>query len=171
VEAAAGRALPDGGAGVAGDENGEPAVRVDLVSVAAERDDRAPPDASDFFARIEPAGGEGPLAYLELGEALFGPLLAVPDDDASLHADETRAAAALAAALDRENGTAGGRVLVRLPFDIPGGGHELLWVEVTSHDARTITGRIADEPLAATDVEHGQSVTRPRSEVQDVRVR
>jgi uncharacterized protein YegJ (DUF2314 family) len=58
-----------------------------------------------------------------------------------------------------------------MPFDIPGGGKESLWVEVIRHDAHTLTGHVADEPLAATDVARGDEVTRPRSDVQDVRVR
>jgi hypothetical protein len=48
---------------------------------------------------------------------------------------------------------------------------ESLWVRVTGHDASTITGRIDDDPLAATDVARGDAITRPRVAVEAVRSR
>jgi uncharacterized protein YegJ (DUF2314 family) len=174
LEAAAGPgpALDGGPAVPEGGPSG--GIGIDLLSV--ESDHPGTPDGADFFARVEPQGGEGPLAYLELAERFFGSVLATAPDESTQKSDQTRAARELADALDRTSATEGkgsGRatVFVRLPFEIPGGGSEALWVEVTGHDARTITGRIADEPLAATDVERGQTVTRARSDVQGVRVR
>ena len=63
----------------------------------------------------------------------------------------------------------GKRLLVRLPFPIPGDvGFEAMWVEVTSYATDTVTGTVVDEPIA-TDVARGDRVTRPRTEVEDVR--
>jgi hypothetical protein len=165
IEEAAGRPAADAGSL---DGSAVASLPIALVSVAD-----APPDvpgASDFVARIEPERGEGPLAYLELGERFFGTVLAATNEDAQA---PSGTAERLAAALDRAGApdATSGKVFVRMPFEIPGGGHESLWVEVTRHDARTLTGRIADDPLAATDVARGDEVTRPRSDVLDVRLR
>jgi hypothetical protein len=171
IEAAAGR--PAAGAGSA-DATATEAVAVDLSSVAVEP---TAEEESDFVARIEPPGGEGPLAYLELGERFFGPLLTSMGPPPAASANDAkrseRMLERLASAIDRAASPDAGqlRAFVRLPFDIPGGGREALWVEVTGHDARTVTGRIADDPMAATDVARGTEVTRSRVEVLDVRLR
>ncbi len=137
-------------------------------------------DAGDLLARIEPPGGEGPIATLELVERLYGPTEVVARDDASLQARGARAQRDLARALDyaaapaaaREGAggdAAPGEVWVRLPFAIPGGGAESLWVRVTRHDAETVSGTLDDDPLAATDLTRGAAVTRRRAEVEAVR--
>jgi hypothetical protein len=169
LDAASGRHPADGGTV---EPDGEaPRVVVDLVSVASDRP--GTPDANDFVARIEPSGGESALGYVELGERFFGSVLGAPPDEASQRTEQTRTAKQLAAAFEPGGAGHGAKVFVRLPFEIPGGGggHEALWVEVTGHDARTVTGRIDDDPLAATDVERGQEVTRPRADVEAGRVR
>src|SRR5579884_3138685 len=64
--------------------------------------------------------------------------------------------------------TSGAKLAVQLPFAIPGdAGTESVWVEVSGFDARTVTGRVMDDPLAATDVKRGDEVTRPRAQVMD----
>ncbi len=112
---------------------------------------------------------------MALLEAIFGPVLDAPPDDASLSAGRERAQQKLATILGHWADTRGGgrkdgkRVLVRLPFAIPGDvGFESMWVELTGYGADTVTGTIVDEPIA-TDVARGDRVTRPRAEVEDVR--
>ena len=58
-----------------------------------------------------------------------------------------------------------------VPFAIPGGGSESMWLEVTRADAGHVTGRVMDEPLAATEVHKNDVVTRARAEVEDVDLR
>jgi hypothetical protein len=146
------------------------ATEAHLVSVHPEAG-----DPNDFIARIEPPQGESALATLALLEAVFGPVLDAPPDEATQTAGRERAQRALAAALGHWADTRGGgridgkRLLVRLPFPIPGDvGFEAMWVEVTSYAADTVTGTVVDEPIA-TDVARGDRVTRPRTQVEDVR--
>jgi hypothetical protein len=46
-----------------------------------------------------------------------------------------------------------------------------MWIDVTRADARTVTGKVMDEPLGATDLHKGDAVTRPRGEVEDLDLR
>jgi hypothetical protein len=129
----------------------------------------APHEAgTEWVARIEPPGGEGPASTLELAEGIFGPLLARAPDERTKKARANRSREALDRWLSRSGPREGGTLRVRLPFAIPGGGFEALWVDVEHLDERTLTGRIADDPLAATDVTRGDEVTRPRAEVEEV---
>jgi hypothetical protein len=139
-------------------------VAVDVVSVRPEAG-----DPNDFMARIEPPAGDGPIGYVDLAERFFGPLLAPSSEVmARRRADAQRR---LASALARwSSPRAGGQLLVQLPFPIPGdAGVESMWVQVTRYDARTVTGRLIDEPLGATEVSRGDEVTKPREEVEDLR--
>jgi hypothetical protein len=139
-------------------------VAIDLVSVHPEGG-----DPNDFIARIEPPGGTGPLGYLELAELFFGPTLASVPDEAAQRAGRERAQRALPSALSRWSRSEGSTLLVRLPFEIAGeGGIESMWVEVTRYDARTVTGKLADDPLGATQFKRGDEIARPRSEVEDL---
>ena len=141
---------------------------IDLVSVHPEGG-----DPNDFMARVDPPGGTGPVGYLDLAERLFGPLSASADE-AALRANRERAQHALPAALERWSASrgAGSTLLVRLPFDIAGdGGVESMWVDVTRYDPRNVTGRLADDPLGATQFNRGDEITRPRAEVEDLEVR
>ncbi|MBV9945460.1 MAG: DUF2314 domain-containing protein [Myxococcales bacterium] len=57
-----------------------------------------------------------------------------------------------------------------LPFPIPGdAGVESMWIDVTRFDPESLTGRLLDDALGATDVARGQEVTRPRALVEDLR--
>jgi hypothetical protein len=141
-------------------------VRVDLVPEQPETG-----DPNDFLARIEPPGGDGPMAYLELAESFFGSSLAASSEEDVVRARASKAQRALGAALARWSvrRSSGGELLVRLPFPIPGdAGVESMWVEVTGFDDRTVTGKLVDEPLGATDVAPGDTVTRPRTAVEDI---
>jgi hypothetical protein len=151
-------------------------VAAEIVTGAADASTAAvvpvsPEPDGPVRGRIEPPGGEGPVAALELLEHLYGPTELVATDDASMQARASRAKRDLASALDRapDGKAAPGEVWVRLPFAIPGGGAESLWVRVTRHDGQTVTGTIDDDPIAATDVARGDPVTRPRADVQAVR--
>jgi uncharacterized protein DUF2314 len=143
-------------------------VAIDLVSVHPEAG-----DPNDFIARIEPPAGDGPMGYIDLAERFFGPLF-----DPSPEGDETserqaEAQRQLPSSLARWSSSLGNgaKLLIRLPFAIPGdAGVESMWVEVTHYDARTVTGKLVDEPLGATDVALGDSVTRPRGQVEAVRL-
>jgi hypothetical protein len=162
------------------DDASSPPVEIHLIAVHPESG-----DPNDFIARIEPPAGEGAMATLELLESLFGPILAVAPDEATLGAQHERAQRALGSLLARwqetrearrqdarEAGKTDGRLLVRLPFAIAGdAGFESMWVEITGYGAATVTGVVVDEPIAATDVLRGDRVTRARTEVEDVRVR
>ncbi|HEY8039556.1 MAG TPA: DUF2314 domain-containing protein, partial [Polyangiaceae bacterium] len=142
------------------------AVPIDVVSVHPEGG-----DPNDFIARIEPAAGDGPIAYVDLAERFFGTLLAASPDADAMSAKHKKAQAQLGAALAQWDAsrTSGGKLLVLLPFGIPGdAGIESMWVEVTRFDARTVTGRLVDDPLGAVDVARGDEVTRPRTEVEDL---
>ncbi|HEY4015457.1 MAG TPA: hypothetical protein VGM06_19060 [Polyangiaceae bacterium] len=141
------------------------AIPIELVSVQAETG-----DANDFVARISPPAGEGPLAYLELAERFFGPILA--GSSAAERDRRDLAQGRLAAALARWTAEQprGPRLAVALPFAIPGdAGVESMWIEVTRYDATSVGGILLDEPLGATDHAPGEAVLRPRSEVLDLR--
>lgn len=142
-------------------------VEVDVVSHHPEN-----ADPNDFMTRIEPPGAEGPIGALDLAERFFGPVLAAAPTAVAMNERRKRAQAKLAGVLAHWQGGGdggGSRVLVLLPFPIPGdAGVESMWVEVTRVDAQRVTGKLTDEPLGATDVTKGQEVTRPRSDVEDV---
>jgi hypothetical protein len=158
--------LPDGGA----------PVTIALASVHPEGG-----DPNDFMARIEPAGGEGPLGYLDLSELIFGPSLAASPGEASLRASRARAQSALPAALARWSTTRPATsLLVRLPFAIAGDcdagsdagcGTESMWIEVTGYDARTVRGKLVDDPLGATQFQRGEDIARPRRDVEEIEAR
>ena len=143
-------------------------VEVDVVGVHAE-----PGDASDFLARIAPPGGDGPIATVDLAERFFGPLLvATPGGAASARRDKAQAQLAASLATWEAGKEAGTKLVVLIPFAIPGdAGAESMWIEVTRFDARTVTGKVLDDPLGATDVKRGDEVTRPRAQVQDLELR
>jgi hypothetical protein len=164
IERARGAPYP-GDAGLPDDRK----VAIELDPVHPE-----PGDPNDFIARISPAGGEGPMGYLDLAEHFFGPALAASPGDDVVRTRSARAQRALAPALARWTAgrARGTRLLARLPFTIPGdAGVESMWIDVTAYDVRTITGKLVDEPLAATDVARGDSITRPRADVEDVEER
>jgi len=144
-------------------------VEVDVVSHHPEN-----ADPNDFMARIEPPGAEGPIGALDLAERFFGPVLAAAPTAGAMNERRKAAQAKLATALAHwEGGKDGGaKVLVLLPFPIPGdAGVESMWIEVTRFDGQRVTGKLTDEPLGATDVTLGQEVTRPRTDVEDVEAR
>jgi hypothetical protein len=156
-------------------------MAVDLASVHPEGG-----DPNDFMARIEPVGGEGPLGYLDLSERFFGSSLAASPGEASLRAGRDQAQRALPAALAHWSATRpGGSLLVRLPFAIAGDcdagadagsggtecGTESMWVDVTGYDARTIRGKLVDDPLGATQFSRGDAIVRPRAEVEAIEAR
>ncbi len=149
-------------------------------------------DPNDFMARIEAPGGDGPLSYLDLSERFFGSSLAASPGEATLRAGREKAQRELPAALaawsaaratrgpasrataatTRPDGSPPATLLVRLPFEIAGeGGTESMWIEVTGYDARTVTGRLVDDPLGATQFNRGEAITRPRGDVEDLTAR
>jgi hypothetical protein len=138
-------------------------------------------DPNDFMARVEPAGGEGPLAYLDLAELFFGPSLAASPGEASLHASHEKAQRQLPAALAHWSATRRRTsLLARLPFDIAGDcdagadaecGTESMWIDVTGYDARTVEGKLVDDPLAATQFHRGDEISRPRGEIEEIEAR
>jgi uncharacterized protein YegJ (DUF2314 family) len=90
-----------------------------------------------------------------------------------MDARQKKAQEALAAALATWSAghASGTKLLVQLPFPIPGdAGTESMWLEVTGFNARTVTGHLVDEPLGATDVHFGDEVTRLRADVQDLKL-
>jgi uncharacterized protein YegJ (DUF2314 family) len=111
---------------------------------------------------------------VDLAERFFGPILAASPDSDVLASRRGKAQARLAAALTtwEAQKTTGAKLMVLLPFPIPGdAGVESMWIDVTRSDARTVTGKVVDDPLGATDVKHGDEVTRPRTQVEDVELR
>jgi hypothetical protein len=152
---AADPSLPDAGA-----------MPVELLSVHPEGG-----DPNDFMARILPPTGTGPLAFLDLAERFFGSDLAAAPSENSLRASHEKALRDLPGALAHwaSSRDAGAALLVRLPFPIAGdGGTESMWIDVTAYDAKSVTGKLADEPLGATDFTRGDAITRPRSEVEAI---
>ncbi len=145
------------------------AVAIDLAAAHPESG-----DPNDFIARIVPPAGEGPMGYLELSEAFFGPGLAASPGEDAVRARAAQAQRSLAQALTRWAlaRASGAKLRVQLPFVIPGdAGVESMWVDVTDYSDRSITGKLLDEPLAATDVARGDSITRPRADVEDIQER
>jgi hypothetical protein len=143
-------------------------IDLDVTSVHPETG-----DPNDFMVRVEPAAGEGPLAYVDLAGRFFGSLSAAPAADVMAERRD-RAQTRLTTALSRwtEGRATGAKLLVLLPFGIPGNaGSESMWVEVTRADARSVTGKVIDEPLGATDVHKGDEMTRPRGDVEDLDLR
>jgi hypothetical protein len=141
---------------------------VDVTSVHPETG-----DPNDFMVRVEPAAGEGPLAYMDLAGRFFGSLAAAPAADVIAERRD-RAQIRLTTALSRwsEGRATGTKLLVLLPFPIPGnGGSESMWIDVTRADGKSVTGKVIDEPLGATDVHKGDEVTRPKSDVEDLDLR
>jgi|CZKU01.1.fsa_nt_gi hypothetical protein len=151
--------LPDGGP-----------MAVELLSVHPEAG-----DPNDFLARIAPPTGTGPLAFLDLSERFFGSELAAAPGEASLRAGREKAQRELPAALARwaaTRATGGSTLLLRLPFDIAGeGGTESMWIDVTRYDARSVTGKLLDDPLGATQFTRGDEITRPRADVEAIDAR
>ena len=151
---------------------GLPPVKLVEVEVVTANPENG--DPNDFMARIVPSAGEGPIGYIDLAERFFGNILAASPGEGALAERRAKAQGKLTAAVSSwEAQKAGGaKLLVELPFPIPGdGGVESMWIEVTKADARTLTGRVMDDPLGATDVKHGDEVTRPRTDVEDVELR
>jgi hypothetical protein len=151
---------------------GLPAVKPVEVEVVTANPENG--DPNDFMARIAPAAGEGPIGYLDLAERFFGPVLAASPDNDVLLFQRGKAQGKLAGAVSawEAQKASGARLLVLLPFSIPGdAGVESMWIDVTRSDARTLTGRVMDDPLGATDVKRGDEVTRPRTQVEDVELR
>jgi hypothetical protein len=145
------------------------AVSIEVVGVHPENG-----DPNDFMARVVPLAGEGPIGYVDLAERFFGPLLAAAPGEDVLEARRSAAQEKLTASLAKWDATkaSGSKLVVMVPFAIPGdAGTESMWLEVTRYDARTVTGTVLDDPLGATDVTRGSSVTRPRIDVEDVELR
>ena len=131
-------------------------------------------DPNDFIARIVPPVGEGPIGMMDLAERFFGPLLSASPGNDVLTFQRATAQGKLGTAVStwQAQRASGARLLVLLPFAIPGdAGIESMWIDVTRADARTVTGKVMDEPLGATDVKRGDEVTRPRTEVEDLDLR
>jgi hypothetical protein len=131
-------------------------------------------DPNDFMLRVEPMAGEGPIAYIDLAGRFFGSLLTAAPAADVLAERRDRAQTRLTTAIARWTAgrTAGAKLLVLLPFGIPGeGGTESMWVDVTRADGKSVTGKVIDEPLGATDVHEGDEVTRPRGDVEDLDLR
>jgi hypothetical protein len=144
-------------------------VEVDVVTAHPENG-----DPNDFMARIVPAAGEGPIGYVDLAERFFGPILAASPGSDVLAERRGKAQEKLGALLSRWDAqkAKGAKLLVMLPFPIPGdAGVESMWIDVTRVDARNVTGTVVDDPLGATDVKHGDEVTRLRTQVEDVELR
>jgi hypothetical protein len=157
-------AAENGGAGAAA----EP-VALDVVPSHPENG-----DPNDFMARVLPPGGEGAVATIELVERFFGPFVAAAPEPDAARAQAQAAQSWLSVALAKWSGARahGSKLLVRLPFPIPGeAGVESMWIDVTGFDARTVTGTLVDEPLGATDFARGDTVTRPRADVERVELR
>jgi hypothetical protein len=130
-------------------------------------------DPNDFFARIVPQG-EGVVGSLALVERFFGAFVATAPDPDAARTEANAAQSSLGATLASwaASHARGARLLVRLPFPIPGGaGVESMWVDVSGYDATTVTGTLVDDPLGATDLARGDRVTRPRADVERVELR
>jgi uncharacterized protein YegJ (DUF2314 family) len=86
--------------------------------------------------------------------------------EADMHDEEllaaSRAARAELPALHQafEAGLASGEyILVKAPFEVPGGGQEWMWVEVRSWMSGTITGLLKNDPSSVPNLKAGQIVT------------
>jgi hypothetical protein len=144
-------------------------IDVDVTSVHPEQG-----DPNDFMDRIEAPTAEGPIGYMDLASRFFGTMLAAAPAADVIAERAERAQTKLTSALSRWTAgrATGAKLLVLLPFGIPGeAGTESMWVEVTRADGKTVTGKVLDDPLGATDVHKGDEVTRAKSEVEDLDLR
>jgi hypothetical protein len=46
-----------------------------------------------------------------------------------------------------------------------------MWIDVTGYDARTVRGKLVDDPLGATQFQRGDDITRPRTDVEEIEAR
>jgi hypothetical protein len=165
-------ALPERGQMV-NDDAGDAATLPDSVAIRILPANPENDDPNDFFARIVPPG-EGVVGSLELVERFFGAFAATAPDPETALTEARTAQTSLGATLATwaTSRAHGARLLVRLPFPIPGStGVESMWVDVSSYDATTVTGTLVDDPLGATDLARGERVTRPRADVERVELR
>ena len=58
-------------------------------------------------------------------------------------------------------------IQVKAPFDVPGGGHEYMWVSITAWKGKQIEGLLANEPAYIPDLHGGQLVKIRESDVFD----
>jgi hypothetical protein len=155
------------------DDAGDAAALPDTVAIRLVPANPENGDPNDFFARIAPPG-EGVVGSIELVERFFGPFAATAPDPETVRTEARAAQSGLAGTLAKwaASRAHGARLLVRLPFPIPGNaGVESMWIDVSSYDATTITGTLVDDPLGATDLARGDRVTRPRAEIERVELR
>ena len=108
-------------------------------------------------------------------DALLGGLFGSEDGVARVkHTDELKAASeaaraklpALRAAFNKGL-QPGEYIQLKLPFPIPTGGNEWMWVEVMSWDGDTIVGLLKNEPVNIPTLHGGQQVTVSQSKVFD----
>ena len=142
-------------------------VDVDVVTAYPENG-----DPNDFMARIVPSAARGAHRRTSISRSASSGRCSRRrrgDDVLAAAARRRRASSAAAVKAWEAQRASGAKLLVLLPFPIPGdAGVESMWIDVTRLDARTVTGKVMDDPLGATDVKRGDEVTRPRSEVEDV---
>ena len=108
-------------------------------------------------------------------DALLSALFGTEDSVARVkHTDELKAASeaaraklpALRAAFNKGL-QPGEYIQLKLPFPIPTGGNEWMWVEVMSWDGDTIVGLLKNEPVNIPTLHGGQQVTVSQSKVFD----
>jgi hypothetical protein len=58
-------------------------------------------------------------------------------------------------------------VLLKVPFEVPSGGNEWMWVEVTDWEDGRIRGSLRNEPFHIPDLHAGQNVTISEADVFD----
>lgn len=130
-------------------------------------------DADNALVRLVPPGGTAPESYTAAAEAIFGAVdnVVMVQHDEELLAASRRAKARLPSVLERFERAKdpNAHLIVKLPFDIPNkaGSHEWMWIEVTSWDAVTIHGFLANEPESIPGLRSGMKVSGPRADVFD----
>ena len=118
--------------------------------------------------------GEGPDIQAKQ-EDILGRAFGWEDEIAAVEHDEEVLAASKSArkqlptlkAAFAQGLAPGEYVLVKAPFDVPEGGHEWMWVEVTAWDNEQIRGVLSNEPFNIPDLHAGQNVVVSEAEVFD----
>ena len=135
-------------------------------------------DPNNVLLQIVPAGGASTKGYDDLMAMLFAsgdagapPLTVEHANDPRLALASERAARSFPAALTkwRKNAGSGAKLLVRLPFAIPGtdGGTEWMWVDVKSAEDTTIHGVLSNSPVYVHALSDGSTVSGKRSDIAD----
>lgn len=154
------------------EDPGEGATRVARLRFEIVKPEEGDPQNRIIALRFDRHEGRDPHAQQA---AALGALYGSTDSVIQVqHTDELRAASARArsqlpalALAFREGLPPGEYIEVKVPFAIPSGGNEWMWVEVTSWKGSKIEGLLRNDPVEIPKLHSGQQVTVSEDDVFD----